>query len=182
MMLIPGFLIAFLTFPGVIVHTLIQQLVCALFQIPVLEVTYYTLKGESSLQYENPNSPWVKLLICIAPLFGNSLIGFLIAAPASFVALLGAPANASQPYLFLNYFMIWLGVAIAAHAFPKLGSATNLWEELKRPGQSPLFAVVGYPVVGLAVVLAGISVVWADFIYAVLLTIFLPDFLIKLFV
>ena len=44
MMIIPGFIISILTFPGVIVHELAHQICCYICGIKVYEVKYFQFK------------------------------------------------------------------------------------------------------------------------------------------
>ena len=44
-MIIPGFVISIITFPGVIVHELAHQLFCRWCKVPVYEVKYFQCKN-----------------------------------------------------------------------------------------------------------------------------------------
>ena len=81
--MIPGFIIALLTFPGVIVHELAHQFFCRLLKVPVFKVCYIRVGNPSGyVIHEHPHSPWKSLLIGYGPLLVNSIVGTLIAFPA----------------------------------------------------------------------------------------------------
>jgi len=88
----------------------------------VLDVCYFRVGNPSGyVVHETPSSSLKHLLISIAPFFVNTIVGALIAAPASLAAL---KFNDPDP---LDLVLIWLGVSIAMHAFPSTGDARSLW-------------------------------------------------------
>jgi hypothetical protein len=180
-MIIPGFVIAILTFPGVIVHELAHQFFCRLFKVPVFKVCYFRVGNPSGyVIHEHPNSPWTSLLIGIGPLFVNSVVGPLVALPA----VLAFKFNSDQVQGFelmmvwLNIFLIWLGVSIAMHSFPSTGDAASIWKKVTEPGHSIWLKIVGVPLVGLIWAGAVGSVFWLDAIYGAFIACFLPGILV----
>ena len=68
MFFIPGFLIALVTFPGVIVHEMAHQLFCRLFRVAVLDVCYFRLGNPSGyVLHESPRTTAQHLVIGIGP-------------------------------------------------------------------------------------------------------------------
>lgn len=49
MIIIPGFLISLLTFPGVMVHEFAHQLFCRIMRVPVYDVVYFQAKNPLTL-------------------------------------------------------------------------------------------------------------------------------------
>lgn len=176
MIIIPGFLITLLTFPGVIVHEAAHQLMCRLTSTPVLGVCYFQTGNPAGyVIHDTPSSGWKHFLISVAPFLINTIVGFLIALPVGL-----AVASAADPGP-LDVFLGWLGISVAMHAFPSTGDASSLWAGLKQPSTSWLLRVIAFPVVGIIYLGAALSVVWFDAIYGGLVCFGLPAFLIKSF-
>src|SRR5579859_7550774 len=111
-MIIPGFIISWLTFPGVMVHELAHKIFCHLTGTKVVKVCYFRLGNPAGyVIHERPTSTWKHILIGIGPLFVNSIAGFLVALLA---LPLKGPYGDSDPYIAV----MWLAVSIAMHSFP----------------------------------------------------------------
>lgn len=173
-MLIPGFVVSLVTFPGVIVHEAAHQLMCRLTNTPVLKVCYFRVGNPSGyVIHDKPSSGWKHFLISVAPFLINSVIGFLIALPAGLVM---AGQGEVGP---LEVFLGWLGLSVAMHAFPSTGDATSLWNSLWDPGTSWLLRVVAVPVVGIIFLGGALSVVWFDAVYGASICFGLPILLME---
>jgi hypothetical protein len=179
-MIIPGFIIAILTFPGVIVHELAHQLFCRLLKVPVFKVCYFRIGNPSGyVIHENPKSGWKSLLIGIGPLFVNSMIGALVAFPAVLGLKFHSDGQDSHPAIvWLNLFLIWLGVSIAMHSFPSTGDAASIWKKVTQPEQPMWLKAVAIPLVGVIWAGAVGSVFWLDAIYGVCIAYLVPDLFI----
>ena len=176
-MIIPGFVIALLTFPGVIVHEMAHQLFCRLLGVPVFKVCYFRLamRGPAGfVLHEQPHSPWKSLLIGIGPLFLNTIVGILIVLPA-FISTF--TFNSDD---FLDGFLLWLGFSIAMHSFPSTGDAAAIWKAVMAPSGPILAKIVGIPLIGLIWIGAVGSVFWLDAIYGGLVIAFVPGLLVDL--
>ncbi|MFC5456958.1 DUF3267 domain-containing protein [Prosthecobacter fluviatilis] len=177
MIIIPGFIISLLTFPGVIVHEAAHQLMCRLTNTPVLNVCYFqTGTPAGFVVHDKPSSGWRHFFIAVAPFLINSVIGCLICLP---VALALAAGASLEPVDFL---LGWLGVSVGMHAFPSTGDASSLWAAMKEDRTPWHLKLVGFPVVLIIYVGAGLSVVWFDAIYAWLICFALPHSFIELLV
>jgi hypothetical protein len=160
-MIIPGFIIAIATFPGVIVHELAHQFFCWLFKVPVFKVCYFRVGTPSGyVIHEHPSSPWVSLLIGVGPLFFNTLVGIIVAFPAVLAFMAGDDSMA-----WLNGLLAWLGFSIAMHSFPSTGDAATIWGSVMGDGKPILVKLVGAPIVGLIWLGAAGSFFWLDLIY-----------------
>jgi hypothetical protein len=174
-MIIPGFLISLVTFPGVIVHELAHQLFCRWFKVPVFKVVYFQLSNPVGyVLHEVPSKKWQSIMISTGPFIINSLIGALVAFPA---ALPVFKFNTAGP---LDYLLIYLGVSIAMHAFPSTGDANVIWRQVKDKSTPVLIKIVGYPIVGLIYLGAFGSFFWLDLIYGVGIAVGLPNLIISI--
>lgn len=175
MFFIPGFLIALLTFPGVIVHELAHLICCLLGKVEVQQVCLFRLGTPSGyVIHETPRSAYWHILIVLGPFFLNTLAGALIAVPV--VVPHSNIAEGSPTY----YLLFWLAISIAMHAFPSTGDAKSLWHGLW--GQrAPLIArLIGTPLVGIIYVGAIGSMLWLDVVYGVLVVLMLPKIIVGL--
>lgn len=177
MIIIPGFLISMLTFPGVVVHELAHQIFCRLFRIPVYEVVYYRTGNPSGyVIHEGVNDPFQVFMTSAGPFFINTLLGMLIVAPAS-VELLTFQDYRNPLTLLLG----WLGISILAHAFPSTGDAKVMVERiLKNPEVGMGAKILAAPFIGLIYIGAVGSVFWLEFIYAIAMAMILPNLLVRL--
>ena len=173
MFLVPGVLIAALTFPGVIVHEMGHQLFCRLFGVAVLDVCYFRFGNPAGyVVHEALVTPAQQILIGIGPFILNSVVGALVALPSAIQVIqfeCGSP---------LDYLLIWLGVSVAMHAFPSTGDAKTLRSAVSGKGVSPLVKLIAYPIVGLILIGAVGSVVWLDAIYGVGIALAIPKLLV----
>jgi hypothetical protein len=174
-MLIPGFLISLVTFPGVIVHELAHQLFCRWFKVPVFKVVYFQTENPVGyVVHEIPSSKWQSIMISIGPFIVNTVVGGLVAFPA---ALPVFKFNTGGP---LDYLLIYLGVSIAMHAFPSTGDADAIWQHIKDKGTSIWVKILGYPIVGLIYLGALGSFIWLDLIYGIGIAVGLPNLIVAL--
>lgn len=173
MTLIPGFLIAIATFPGVIVHEMAHQLVCRLCRVVVFEVCYFRLGNPAGyVTHEHPSNPYQTLLIGVGPFLFNSLLGAVIAFPAV------VPVYKFEAGTTLDYVLIWLGVSIAMHAFPSTGDAASMLKSLSAHS-SLLLRLIGNPIVALIYLGALGSMFWLDAIYGLFVAGLLPTLLVS---
>ena len=85
MILVPGFLIAVLTFPGVIVHEIGHRLSADLLQVPVYQVCYFRFGNPAGYVIHGPvKGIKDSLLISIMPMITNTLLCALITFSAVF--------------------------------------------------------------------------------------------------
>jgi hypothetical protein len=164
MIIIPGFLVSLLTFPGVIVHEFAHKLICQLTGTVVHAVKYFQLGNPAGyVIHERPNSIWKHMAIGVGPVLVNTLGGLVV---GSLAVLLNAP--------LISIALAWLGVSIAKHAFPSTGDARSIWDGL-RAKDTPLAAkIIGMPLIGLIYLGAIASVFWVDFVFAVIVALVIP--------
>lgn len=173
-------MVAWATFPGVIVHELAHALFCRLFGLEIYEVVYFRFVMRRSqpvgyvLHSPAPHA-WQNIMVSIAPFFVNSIVGAVIGASAAIPIL---QFNGGDAW---DYFQLWLGVSIAMHAFPSTGDAGVIWHAI-REREVPLWAkALGMPLIGFIYVGAIGSIFWLNAIYGIAVAGFLPNLIIKLF-
>jgi hypothetical protein len=175
MIIIPGFLIALVTFPGVIVHEAAHLFFCKLRRVAVFDVCYFRIGNPSGyVIHESPDSFLSSFLISIGPFIINSILCVLFCFPA-FVPV--RVFNQKDP---ICYFLIWLGVSIGMHAFPSTQDAKVLWQQAKKAALlfNPL-AILTFPLVGLIYVANVLRIFWLDYFYGIGLGFVLPEILLN---
>lgn len=177
--MIPGFVITWLTFPGVIVHELAHALFCRLFGLKIYAVCYFRFStgfGQPAgyVIHEPSQKAWQDLFVGIGPFFVNTIVGSVIAAPA---AIPFFRFHSGDP---LDYLLIWLGVSIAMHSFPSTGDASSIWQSIGAKETPMMTKVFGTPIVGIIYLGALGSIFWLDLLYGIAVAGLLPGILITL--
>lgn len=173
-MIIPGFIIAWITFPGVIVHEIAHQLFCKLYGIKVVKVCYFRFGNPAGYVMHGPaKKPWHSVMTSIGPFFINSIAGAIIGFPAVLRISWGS-------FDILDLLLAWLGISIAMHAFPSTGDAKNIWRTVKSDGTPLGTKIFAIPLVGLIYLGAIGSVFWLDLGWGILLTSILPLAIVKM--
>ena len=176
-MIIPGIIIAILTFPGVIVHEFAHMFFCKLLKIPVLDVKFFQFDMNTAgyVLHEDPMDFNKSFLVSIGPFFVNTILCLLICFPAS---ISYGFFNISDP---LSFFLMWLGVSIGMHAFPSSQDSKNVLDiagtEIKKKN---LLAIISIPVFGLFMLANLLRIIWFDAIYGVAIGIGLPVWIYNL--
>jgi len=154
-----GWLIAIITFPGIILHEWAHKFLCDRTNVPVYKTCYFRLVNPAGYVIHGPVDNYGKaFLIATAPFLINttiSVILFLI----SITFLSGIVA----------YILYWLGISIAIHSFPSSEDADNLWSYSKKVWWHNPLAFFGFPVVGLIKLARMLSTFWFDLLYAIAL-------------
>jgi hypothetical protein len=177
MIIIPGFLIALATFPGVIVHEAAHMFFCKVRRVAVFDMCFFRVGNPAGyIIHEEIGDFTTAFLVCVGPLLINSLLCVIICFPAFM------PVRVFHVEHPLSYFLLWLGVSIGMHAFPSTHDATNLYHHAKKAAKTlnPL-ALLSFPLVLLIVVANVLSMVWADYLYGVALGLGLPELIFRSF-
>ncbi len=112
-------LIAFVTFPGVIVHEMAHRFFCDLIGIPVYEAEYFLIgeKKAGYIRHATTSNVGHQFLISIGPLIINTLLCALLTFP--FMIVNSVELATQSPYSLVALIaMAWLGFSIGMHAFP----------------------------------------------------------------
>lgn len=166
-MLIPGFLISIITFPGVIIHELAHAIFCKLMRIPIYDIKYFQFKNPVGyVMHEPTDKPIKSLLISVGPFLINTILGILIMMPVS-ISLIKFKEQGN----LVNIFLGWIGISILMHAFPSIGDAESLKQSvIKNDEVSLIFKIITFPIIGLIYIGALGSMVWLDLFYAVIVS------------
>ena len=172
--MIPGTLIALLTFPGVMVHEMAHQFFCRLFRVAVYDVCYFRIGNPAGyVIHEVPSAPYQSILISVGPFLFNSVLAALIGLPAVI------PAWEFGGGTFFDGFLIWLAVSIGMHAFPSTGDAQSMWQGVWSRDTFFLTKLVTLPLVAIIYLGALGSMIWLDLLYGVGIVMLIPNLLVQ---
>lgn len=171
MFIIPGFLIAILTFPGVIVHEFAHLFFCRLRGVAVFKVCYIRLGNPAGyVVHENTSNFYTTFLVSMGPFFVNTILCLLICIPAYLPIKY---FNIDHP---LSYLLMWLGISIGMHAIPSNQDAKNIYEQAKvKAKERNWLAILSFPIIGLIYLFNILRFFWADVIYGVAIGIGIPS-------
>jgi len=174
-MLIPGFLITLVTFPGVIVHEFAHALFCRMLGLNIYEVKYFQFslgRGVPAgyVVHEISPEPWRDVMAGIGPFFVNTFLAAVIGFPAAIPTFkFGTPD-------LLDLFLLWIAISIGMHAFPSTGDAASISQSIKT---APLWTkLVGYPIVGLIWIVTIGRFFWLDALYGIGVVCLLPNLIV----
>lgn len=161
MIIIPGFVISLLTFPGVIMHEAAHLFFCRLFGLAVFDVKWFQMENPAGYVVHERTDDFTKVFfVSLGPFFINSILCVLFCS-AAFMPLWELKID--DP---LAYFFAWLGLSMGMQAFPSTEDLKHIWELAPvKVKEFNLLAIASYPVVGLLFVLNLARVVWADLLY-----------------
>jgi len=170
-MMIPGEVIAALTFPGVIVHEAAHMLFCRLRHVAILDVCFFRFGNPAGyVVHEECENFTTSFLISMGPFFVNSLVCIAICLPAF------APVRLFGREDPLSMFLLWLGVSIGMHAIPSTQDASSLWTQARKAaGRLNPLALLSLPLVVLIYVANLARFFWADLLYGVAIGVGLPQ-------
>ncbi len=173
--MIPGFVIAIITFPGVIVHEAAHMLFCKLRGIAVLDVCFFRFGNPAGyVVHEEIENFTTAFLVSVGPFIINSLLCIFICLPAFVPVRIFGVTNP------LSYFLLWLGISIGMNAFPSTGDAKALYYNAKKAiTAGNLWAVLAYPVVLLIYGANIASFFWVDYLYGLAIGLGLPALLLS---
>lgn len=170
MFIIPGFLVSFLTFPGVMMHELGHQLACYLSKVCVFNVQYFKfdMKVAGYVEHEKTEDPWKNFLITYGPFLFNTIIGTILVLPLSVMwALVDVRILLPVWGKILCYVLAYFGVSCLANAFPSAQDASNLFDGVVKNRDINLFIrVLIAPFVAIIYVCSLLKFFWFDFIFA----------------
>jgi len=189
-----GLLFAAVTFPGLIVNGVVQQLFvdgygapteriavpedpdeetieedpAALEQLRTLGPNEEPREGERVeyfTDYEAVRSYNNLLAIVLGPFFVTSILALVSFGACVGADMAGIIDRESGPLLWLAFF--YPGFAIAAHSFPNSEPTNALFSRSRQTGS--LLKVVGYPIVALSKLINLLRFLWIDALYAIFL-------------
>jgi hypothetical protein len=154
-----GFFIQVATFPGVIIHEFSHKLFCDFFKVRVIEVKYFQFRNPMGyVIHAPPNTYFKTFFICTAPLFIGTILSVL-----SFIFAQKAHSE------YVNDLFLWLGISIAANAFPSRIDADILWRATLSEYKANIWTIVGFPVSALIYLINLLNYFCLNIIYGILL-------------
>lgn len=163
MFFIPGWLIALLTFPGVMLHEWAHKYFCERAGIRVIEVKYFQLGDDIAgyVRHDEPNSFRQSFFISFGPLLVNSSVAFA----------LGASAAQSIGGSILQYLLLWLAISVGMHTLPSNQDASHVMQaaRIARTAGGSFLFVAAVPLIGLLQVANALRIFWFDFFLAIAL-------------
>lgn len=167
-MVVPGFLVSLLTFPGVVVHEFAHRTSCDAFDVPVAEVAYFRLGNPAGyVVHGEPTTYRQAFAISVAPFVVNTAVALaLFGVVASLWRRPDAVGIATEELGVAGWLLLWVGLSAGMHAFPSRGDAKQIWRRSLAEWRSSPLVLLGMPVVVLVYAANLLSVVWFDAIYA----------------
>lgn len=163
-LIIPGFIVALLTFPGIMLHEWAHKLFCDRTRTQVFEVEYFRFGNPAGyVIHEMPRTFKASFLIVVGPFIINSIFAIFL---LMFVVMLEYSNYMSVGYIGLVYALFaWLGISIAMHAFPSTGDAKILWNATARHSKNKPILLIFFLIAGFLYVGALLSILWLDVLY-----------------
>jgi hypothetical protein len=154
-----GWLIALITFPGIILHEWAHKFFCDRTKVPVYKTCYFRLGNPAGYVIHGPVDNYGKaFLIATAPFLVNTAFSVIFFSIAVVI-----------PQGVATYILCWLGIAIAMQSFPSSQDADNLWSQTKQAWKRNPLVLLSLPIIGLIKLARLLSAVWFDLIWAVAL-------------
>lgn len=162
MVLIPGWLISLVTFPGVIIHEWAHKKFCDWLDVPVHKAVYFRFGNPAGyVLHEPPKTYKQTFWVSVGPLIVNSAGAVMF----SFIALQTIPDS------WLWYVLLWIAFSSGIHSFPSDHDMKHVAEASKvsiKEGGSKLH-YFAFPFVWLIWIANKLRFFWFDAIYAALL-------------
>lgn len=172
MLFIPGFLISWATFPGVIVHEHAHKMACQWRNIRIHEVNYFSADGSGYVRHETPRSFPDTLAISTAPFIVNTLLSVALYTVAVSLYVGATFLEGTVPPDYSQTVTIgigWLGLSIGWHAIPSFGDTGNIWHGAKREWRSSTLALFALPLVAFLYLGNLLKFLWFDALYSLAL-------------
>lgn len=173
MVVIPGWLIALITFPGIILHEFSHKLFCNWTNTPVVEVCYLNfkrIKTNTSDNYapmgyvihEQPKTLIASFLITIGPLIVNSTMAVLCGVIVALYSMI------YRNYLVL-FGLTWVGLSLGVHSFPSEVDAQSYYSQVKNKKVNIILHFIALLFVWIIQLANWCRFLWFDVIYAIIL-------------
>lgn len=170
MIWIPGRLIAWITFPGTVVHTFAWHLSCDLASVEVYGADY--LRGR--VLHGPIPSIGCALLIACSPLVVNTLLCMALLLPYG-----GLESIGSEGVPLYIVVLNWLGLSVGMHAFPSRQEFEHYWDAAPTASASRSLRMLARAIGALFAIVFFLKRLWFDFFYAVLVGAILPWAILK---
>jgi hypothetical protein len=172
MFFLPGWLIALVTFPGVVVHEMAHRFFCDVTDTPVYEVSYFRPMGNPAgyVIHGRPKTLRAGLLISAGPLVINTVLCSILTVTVAYQVLV-LHADLRDPVLIG---LGWLGYSIGMHAFPSRTDAASFAAQVQDAHGGGLTVILARTASGLITLANALRMIWFDAIYAVGVSLLVP--------
>lgn len=168
-----GYIATIVTFPGIIIKVLFQDIAYRLMNIPVYTIKYAYMNNETGetgqLDAEIIENYGKNLFAALFPLFINSVLGFVLSLPSLYNIVFIEAAGV------LDYILLWLGISIAANAFPTSALIEHIHQKTHFYVSNGIMALyLLYPLIWLMQLVKGLRLFWLECLYGVIVGFLLP--------
>jgi hypothetical protein len=172
MFFLPGWLVALVTFPGVVVHEMAHRFFCDVTDTPVYEVSYFRPMGNPAGYVVHGRSRTLRaaLLISAGPLVINTVLCSILTLTVAY-QLVVLHEQFNDPVLI---FLAWLGYSIGMHAFPSRQDAASLTAQVHEARGRGVTYYLARAASWLIAVANTLRIFWLDALYALGVSLFLP--------
>ncbi len=177
---LPGWLIALLTCPGIVIHEIAHRFFCDILGVKVYAICYFAFGSEDTVGcvlHEASTTMRQAFWISLGPLIINTLICALFTFPLMASQFLVGDFMSRSTFPLLGYlFLAWIGFSAGAHAFPSDRDLSNVLETAKELNVTPsLFTLV---LIRLIIGLNFLESLYISFLYAYGVSLLLPYILL----
>ena len=125
---IPGFLIALLTFPGVILHEMAHKFFCDYYGIIVYKVNYFRLSSNAGhVVHAKAFNHEQEAIISLAPLLINSTICLILLT--QYILMWSLGTLCLWDVKMIDVFLIWVGISCGLSALPSKTDLSHITSE-----------------------------------------------------
>jgi len=129
MIIIPGFVISTLTFPGVILHEMAHKFFCDYYGVAVFKVEYFRISSKAGHVIHEPIfDPDHNAAIGLAPLVVNSIACMVLLTPYVFIWSFGT--SFMWQVGFWDMFLIWVGISCGLSALPSKADLKHVSKDI----------------------------------------------------
>lgn len=173
--MVPGIVIAFITFPGVIIYQILRRFCLDLMHVPVYEASYFDFAHPTAnIAHEKVNNLFKAYVIAVGPFIGCSALSFLLGLPIALLMSLSAPIGVE------HWIIMWIAISIGMHAFPVPDDMDTLHECVRGLGGFNLLLPLSWMMLITVKIARFLRVVWFDAIYAGIIAFAIPLMVIRM--
>jgi len=171
--MIAGWVIALITFPGVILHEYGHKKFCDWTKTVVYRVKYFQFFSQTAgyVVHAEPVGLKSSFLITIGPLIINTII-------CLFLPFIGLIIGMDS---WFGLLLVWIGLSAGMNAFPSDTDADNFLQKVKGASEKNTFIFYTANGFSILVQLANVlKFVWFDLWYAIVIALVLPNLITKI--
>jgi hypothetical protein len=178
-MIVPGFLVNWVTFPGVIIHEWAHLRAARWRSLRVHDVNYFSFFGGGYVDRQRAYNVHDQLAVTMAPLAVNTALAALGYAIAIFLfinaetitppAFVPPDVEFTAALIGVAYLLGWLSFSVAAHALPSGADIRNAWRVARNWWSKSIVAFCSLPLLTLLYLVSWLKFFWIDAVYSLCL-------------